>query len=178
MNDCTVLELHEKLAGGEINNLIDVREYVEFANGRIKNARNIPLSEIGHLHEELDVSENVYLICRSGRRSAEAQTMLDAIGFGNVFNVRGGVDAWQAAGFSLEKDEDPPWEIERQVRLAAGALVFFGVLFGLTIHWTFVLISAFVGGGLIFSALTNSCTMGMILMKMPWNRRKRVTSDE
>ncbi len=170
MSECTVLELNESLENGKVN-LIDVREFAEFANGRVNEAKHLPLGEVGKLHKELDTSEKVFVMCQTGRRSAEAQGILKAVGFNDVVNVRGGIKAWKEAGFGTEKDADAPWEIERQVRLVAGSLVLFGVVFGLILHWSFLLISAFIGAGLMFSALTNSCTMGMILMKMPWNQK-------
>ncbi len=169
MNDCTVLELNDEIKNGEIN-LIDVREYGEFANGRVKGAENIPLDEVGKLHEKLDTSEKIYVMCQTGRRSAQAQDILKAVGFKDVVNVRGGLSAWESAGFETEKDADAPWAIERQVRFAAGTLILAGFFLGM-IYWWFLLITAFVGAGLVVSALTDTCTMGMILLKMPWNQR-------
>jgi len=60
--------------------------------------------------------------------------------------------------------------IERQVRIAAGLLVFFGVLLGVWVHPGFLAISAFVGAGLAFAGITDTCGMAMMLAKMPWNR--------
>lgn len=175
MEDCTVLELNEELNSGKVN-LIDVREYAEFANGRVKDAKNIPLGEVGKLHEQLDTSEKVYVMCRTGRRSEQARDILKAVGFNDVTNVRGGLQAWENAGFETEKDENAPWEIERQVRLVAGALVLVGFFLGM-VHWSFLFITAFIGAGLVVSALTNSCTMGMILLKMPWNQRQKAVGS-
>ncbi|MGI8670332.1 MAG: rhodanese-like domain-containing protein [Aridibacter sp.] len=175
MNEITVLELNEELKKGDVN-LIDVREYGEFANGRVKGAKNVPLGEVGKLHEELDTSEKVYVMCQTGRRSEQAQDILKAVGFNDVTNVRGGLDAWKNAGFPTEKDENAPWEIERQVRLAAGSLVLAGFFLGM-VHWSFLFITAFVGAGLVISALTNTCTMGIILLKMPWNQRQKTVDS-
>ncbi len=175
MNDATVLELNEEIKKGEVN-LIDVREYAEFANGRIKGAENVPLGEVGKLHENLDTSEKVYVMCRTGRRSAQAQGILKAIGFNDVTNIRGGLKAWEDAGFATERDENAPWEIERQVRLAAGSLVLAGFFLGMW-HWSFLFLTAFIGAGLVISALTDSCTMGMILLKMPWNQKEKAVGS-
>ncbi|MGI8545034.1 MAG: rhodanese-like domain-containing protein [Aridibacter sp.] len=176
MEDCTVLELNEELNSGKVN-LIDVREYGEFANGRVKEAENIPLAEVGKLHEQLETSKKVYVMCRTGRRSEQARDILKAVGFNDVTNVRGGLQAWKNAGFATEKDENAPWEIERQVRLAAGALVLVGFFLGM-VHWSFLFITAFIGAGLVVSALTNSCTMGMILLKMPWNQKQKEVGSQ
>lgn len=176
MSECTVLDLKEKLDTEKIN-LIDVREYAEFANGRIIEAKHIPLEELGKLHKTADISESFYLISQTGKRSNEALDMLRVIGFTDLISVRGGIDAWIQAGFSIEKDENAPWEIDRQVSLIAGALVFFGVVFGLSIHWTFVLISAFTGIALMITAFTDSSFLGNLLLKMPWNQPKSRIND-
>ncbi|CCG02570.1 YgaP family membrane protein [Blastococcus saxobsidens] len=62
------------------------------------------------------------------------------------------------------------WDLERQVRFAAGSLVLTGILGSLVApraKW----LSGLVGGGLVFAAATNTCAMGMALARMPWNRR-------
>lgn len=171
MNECTVLELNEELKknGGALN-LIDVREYAEFANGRIGGAAHVPLREVGKLHERIDPAEHVFVMCQTGRRSEQARDILEAIGFKNITNVRGGLKAWTDAGFPTERDEDPPWAIERQVRFAAGALVLTGFFLGM-VNWIFLLLTAFIGAGLVVSAVTDTCTMGKILLKMPWNQK-------
>jgi uncharacterized membrane protein HdeD (DUF308 family) len=79
-------------------------------------------------------------------------------------------------GGSLENLNIPElaWEktisLERQVRIAAGALILIGVLLTFFIHSNFLIIPTFIGAGLLFAGLTNSCTMGLLLAKMPWNK--------
>ena len=65
--------------------------------------------------------------------------------------------------------------LERQVRIAAGFLVLVGAALALVVHPYFVGLSAFVGAGLMFAGITDSCGMGMLLAKMPWNRIRDVT---
>jgi len=60
--------------------------------------------------------------------------------------------------------------LERQVRIAAGALVALGVLVGAAWHPAGYLLSAAIGAGLMYSGATNSCGMALVLAKMPWNR--------
>jgi hypothetical protein len=60
--------------------------------------------------------------------------------------------------------------LERQVRIAAGLLVVLGVVLGWLVHPAFVGLSAFVGAGLTFAGITDTCAMGMLIAKMPWNR--------
>ena len=60
--------------------------------------------------------------------------------------------------------------VERQVRIAAGSLVLIGAVLGYFYDPRFIGLSAFVGSGLVFAGITDTCGMGMILAKMPWNQ--------
>lgn len=177
MTECTVLMLNEKLGSDDLH-LVDVREPVEFAGGRIEGAKLMPLGEIENRHQELDHSKPIYVICRTGNRSGKAQQKLNALGFKNVVNVQGGFNAWQNEGLAFQRDESAPWDLERQVRFVAGSFVLIGFLLSLLVHPYLIGISAFIGAGLVFSALTNTCTMGMILAKMPWNSRRAAVACE
>lgn len=169
MIECTVLTLNEKL-GNEDLHLVDVREYAEFAGGRVAGAKVLPLGELEKRHSELDHTKPIYVMCRSGNRSSQAQRKLKALGFTNVVNVTGGFDAWKKEDLPFEKDEKAPWALERQVRFTAGLLVLSGVLLGIFVHPYFIGLAGFVGAGLMFAAITDTCAMGTMLLKMPWNR--------
>jgi uncharacterized transporter YbjL len=67
--------------------------------------------------------------------------------------------------------------MERQVRLTAGVIVLLGLLLGLVVHPAFQLISAGIAGGLVFSALTNTCGMAAMLAKLPHNRPRAADLD-
>ena len=177
MGECTVLTLNDKLGSEELH-LIDVREYAEYAGGRVGGAKLLPLGEIERRNEELDHSKPIYVMCRTGRRSVEAQKKLKALGFTNVVNVAGGFEAWKKEDLPFEKDEKAPWAIERQVRFAAGLLVLIAAFLSVLVHPYFVGLAAFVGAGLVFAAATDTCAMGMILLKMPWNRREPLNAVE
>lgn len=177
MSECTVLGLKDNLeTSGTV--LIDVRELPEFANERVSGAKLIPLGEIEKRHQEIDHNHTVYVMCRTGRRSNEAQQKLHALGFKNVINVKGGIQAWKSENLPIEKDENAVWDLERQVRFTAGLFVLTGILLSIFVHPYFIAISGFVGAGLMFSALTNTCGMGMMLAKMPWNRRGKIQDIE
>lgn len=170
MKECSVSTLNEVMSSGGAT-LIDVREWPEFAAGRVRGARLIPLGELAARSSEINASEDVYVICRTGRRSAEATTRLGSLGFKNVINVAGGFEAWKKGNLPFERDERAPWTIERQVRFTAGLLVFVGVLLSVFVHPYFVALSGLVGFGLAFTATIDWCGMGLLLAKMPWNRR-------
>ena len=94
---------------------------------------------------------------------------LEGAGFTNLVNVDGGTSAWQSAGLPVVEGKKV-MSLERQVRIAAGSLVVIGVIVGQFVHPGGFALSAFIGAGLVFSAVTNTCGMGMLIAKMPWNR--------
>lgn len=170
MREVSVLELRDLVGSGSAQ-VIDVREKMEFAAGRISCSTLIPLSQIVSRKGEIDPTNDVFVICRTGRRSAEAQQKLAAAGFANVVNVAGGFEAWKKESLPYDRDEHAPWSIERQVRFTAGLLVLTGVLLSLFVHPYFIALSGFVGFGLAFTATIDWCGMGLLIAKMPWNRR-------
>ncbi len=80
--------------------VIDVREQGEYSQGHIPNAKHIPLSAIEQRAKELEPHKNtpVILCCATGARSAGASATLRKLGFEQVFNLQGGMGAWQQAG--------------------------------------------------------------------------------
>ncbi|MCC6744009.1 MAG: DUF2892 domain-containing protein [Acidobacteria bacterium] len=162
-----VIELRAALDKGAT--LIDVREFAEYAAGRVPGARLIPLGSLATRATEIDRDKPVFLMCRTGRRSSEAQRILGELGFAHTVNVQGGFGAWQAAGFEVTRDPKAPWALERQVRFVAGLLVLTGVLLSVLVWQPFIWMAGFIGGGLVFAAVTDTCTMGLLLSKMPWN---------
>ncbi len=164
-----LFELHQ--AGTEIE-LIDVRTPVEFREVHVTLARNVPLDR---LHPaELTAGRNsssqpLYIICRSGNRSRQACEMFHAAGVTNVFSVDGGTQAWDQAGLPVVRGKKAI-SLDRQVRIAAGSLVVIGVMLGASVHAYWYGLSAFVGAGLVFAGITDTCGMGMLLSRMPWNQ--------
>ena len=87
-------ELKQKMDAREPFELIDVRETFEYEIARIDGARLIPLGEIAERADELRRDRPIVVHCHSGRRSAEAVRLLQQRGFGNIYNLEGGIDAW------------------------------------------------------------------------------------
>ncbi len=168
--NCDVTRLREAIQQGDCQ-VVDVREYVEYAGGHVPGARNIPLGELSQRATELDEKRPIYVICQSGRRSAEAAKRLREMGFADVISITGGTQAWREQGWPLEREARAPWSLERQVRLVAGALVLVGSLASVWVSPHFVWLAAFVGAGLVFAAVTNWCGMALLLARLPWNRR-------
>lgn len=152
--------------------LIDVRTPVEFEAGHIAGAVNVPLDELRHQLGELREvlhDHDVVLVCRSGQRAGQAQEALRAAGLPAPRVLSGGIVDWEKAGGDLNRGRQA-WELERQVRLAAGSLVAAGVLGSVAVaelKW----LAGLVGAGLMVAAITNTCAMGMALARMPWNKR-------
>lgn len=146
--------------------LIDVREYPEYAAVHAVGARLIPLGQVKQRAGELDKSKPVVILCKAGKRAAQAAQLLSEAGFCELTVVEGGTDAWISAGLPSTREAKAPWALERQVRLVAGLIVLIGLFIP---PWPYV--SAFVGAGLVFAALTNTCAMGMLIARMPWNRQ-------
>ncbi len=153
--------------------VVDVRTPMEYRQVHAEVARSVPLDALDPSavmkQRNGSADEPLYVICKSGARAAKAQKKFFDAGFTNVVNIEGGTDAWVSAGLPVVRGRES-MSLERQVRIAAGAIVLTGALLGLFVHPYFTGICAFVGAGLVFAGLTNSCAMGMMIAKMPWNR--------
>jgi rhodanese-related sulfurtransferase len=168
-------QLAELIKGNGRLELIDVRTPVEFREVHVEAARNVPLDQLDPAalmrsrHGAQD--EPLYLICRSGGRGGQACAKFLAAGFSNVVNVEGGTLACVESGLPVVRGKKAI-SLERQVRIAAGLLVLVGALLGWLVHPAFIGLSAFVGAGLVFAGITDTCGMGMLLARMPWNQVK------
>jgi rhodanese-related sulfurtransferase len=166
-------EFAELCKNGKKVDLIDVRTPVEFREVHVENARNVPLDRLdpAALMQARNGSadEPLYFICRSGSRGLQACEKFVKAGFSNVVNVEGGTMACVEAGLPVVRGKKAV-SLERQVRIAAGALVVLGALLGWLVHPALMGLSAFVGAGLLFSGITDTCGMGTVLARMPWNR--------
>lgn len=151
--------------------LIDVRSESEFGQEHIEGSINVPIDTIISRAGELDCTGASYVVfCRAGTRSPMAADMLVQAGVPCVKVMRGGITAWRKEGFEVVKGEGT-LSIERQIRVAAGALVLLGVLLAAFVHPAFILLSGFVGAGLMYAGITDNCMLGMMLMKLPYNRK-------
>ncbi|WP_433287513.1 rhodanese-like domain-containing protein [Micromonospora sp. CA-244673] len=162
--------LRELIDSGRSPRLLDVRTPAEFETVHIPGAYNVPLDLLKEHREELrnHLDEDVVLICRSGARATQAEQALAGVGLPNLKILNGGMLAWQAANAPTQQGA-PRWDLERQVRLVAGAIVLasvVGSVFVPGLKW----VAAFIGAGLTFAAVTNTCAMGMMLSRLPYNR--------
>lgn len=95
----------QKLIENEAPFILDVREQHEYDAGHIAKSRLIPLGGLESQIQELDEFKNspILVVCRGGRRSAIACTLLKKHGFTKAYNLKGGVEAWNKARLPLEK---------------------------------------------------------------------------
>lgn len=165
-------ELKQLRASGPIE-LLDVRTPVEFREVHVKDARNVPLDRLDpaaiQSQRNGNAEQPLYVICRSGSRGKQACEKLVAAGLVNVVNVEGGTVACEAAGLPVVRGKKA-MSLERQVRIAAGAMVLVGTALGFFVNEYWLGLPAFVGAGLIFAGITDTCGMGLILARMPWNQ--------
>lgn len=151
--------------------LLDVRTPGEFESAHIPGAYNVPLDTLAeHRREIRNVSDApIVLICQSGQRACKADDALRAAGLSNLHVLEGGMNAWLAAGFEAVRGRKRV-SLERQVRIVAGALAATGGILALLVHPYFAAIPAFVGSGLVFAGVTDTCMMGMLLARLGYNR--------
>lgn len=157
---------------GKVVDLIDVRTPVEFREVHVDFARNVPLDRLDPKAVQEgrgNSTEPLYVVCKSGGRSKQACEKFLAAGFNHVVNVEGGTNACVAANLPVVRGQKAI-SLERQVRIAAGSLVLLGVALAYFVHPYLIGISAFVGAGLVFAGITDTCGMGMLLARMPWNQ--------
>ncbi|MFN6337468.1 MAG: rhodanese-like domain-containing protein [Cyanobacteriota bacterium] len=160
-------DLAEQLASKRVT-VIDVREPMEFASGHIAGCLNVPLSSLA----KADLPQGpLVLVCQSGNRSAKGVQTLLQRGHGHpVCDLEGGIPSWQKAGLPLRKLKNAPLPLMRQVQIAAGSLVLLGLILSHTVAPLWILLTWFVGAGLVFAGVSGFCGMARLLALMPWNK--------
>ena len=155
--------------------ILDVRTPGEFETGHIAGAYTLPLGDLTDVIDELrEVTDRIVVVCQSGARADQACHALQEAGLDDIETLAGGMTAWQAAGLPVRHLHER-WAMDRQVRLAAGSIVATAVL---TSVWRPAarFVAGAVGGGLVFSALTNTCGMAAVLARLPYNRPRHATN--
>jgi rhodanese-related sulfurtransferase len=149
--------------------LIDVRTPAEYGSIHADGAVNHPMESLQLEKIHFSKEDEIHVICQSGGRSLKVSQKLEAAGFTHIVNIEGGTSAWHAARLPVVEGKKV-MSLERQVRIAAGSLVVIGAAIGQFVHPGGFALSAFIGAGLVFAGVTDTCGMGMMIAKMPWNR--------
>jgi rhodanese-related sulfurtransferase len=151
--------------------LIDVREPAEHAGEKISGSILFPLSKFDPAQIPSDSDKKLVLYCRSGNRSTQAAQKLIAAGFTDVTHLSCGLGEWKEQGLPTEVNKNAPISMMRQVQIVAGSLVFTGTVLGAFVSPAFLFLSGFVGAGLMFAGITDTCAMAMLLAKLPYNQK-------
>ncbi|MEH0416525.1 rhodanese-like domain-containing protein [Streptomyces sp. B21-083] len=161
--------------------VVDVRTPGEYTSGHLPGALNIPLD---HLRRALPVLREaaahgeLLVVCASGARSESACSVLADNGV-PAMTLSGGTQGWRDQGHALQHpatEARATWSMERQVRFTAGGLVLAGL--GLSrLHPAWRLLAAGVAGGLVFSAVSNTCGMAHLLSRLPHNQPRPADLD-
>jgi len=169
MKNLTVEQSHQERQVNSTIPLIDVRTPAEYGSLHAESALNHPMESLDLNTFPFSKDQKIHIICQSGGRSMKVCQKLKSAGFEKVVNVEGGTSAWNGAGLPVITGKKA-LSLERQVRIAAGSLVVIGAVVGHFVHPGGFALSAFVGAGLVFAGVTDTCGMGMLIARMPWNR--------
>lgn len=153
--------------------LFDIREADEYARERVELATSIPGARLtGRTIDGRHPDNGVIAVfhCNSGQRTREAAEDILACGFDEVYALKGGMAAWKAAGLETRLNRTAPISLQRQVQISAGGMVVAGLLLAWLLSPWFALLSGFVGMGLIFAGVTNTCALARLLALLPYNR--------
>ncbi|MFN3826791.1 MAG: rhodanese-like domain-containing protein [Micavibrio sp.] len=166
--------------------ILDVRTQMEHDEKHIGLGHtHVPLDQLNPddfmMRHGLDHDSDVFILCRSGKRAAQAAEKFASADYISVKVIEGGIIACEDCGHAIKGNYAPtnnctikpkgPLPLERQVRIVAGAMAATGALFGLLVHPLFTLIPLFVGSGLVFAGITDRCGMALLLTKAPWNKQ-------
>jgi len=165
-------QLNQDLQSGKRVVLIDVRTPVEHQEMHIKGSRLMPLDrlDVAAVKQAASDGEQCVLICRSGKRAAQAYQKLQAADCQNLAILEGGVSAWEESGLPLVRGNRKVLPLMRQVQLVIGLLALSGSILALTVNKNFALLPAFLGAGLTMAGATGWCGLAILLSKMPWNK--------
>lgn len=156
--------------------ILDVRTAAEVKASALPNCLHIPLHELtpARLQHEIEKSgknsAQIYLLCQGGKRAEMAADQLTGGIDSELVIIEGGMNAVRDAQIPLQQTGKAVMSLERQVRIAAGFLVLIGAILGFLVSSGFFVLSGFVGAGLMFAGITDTCMMGMLIARMPWNR--------
>ena len=154
--------------------VVDVRTPGEYEEAHIEGSLHVPLGGLAPTAPrlaELAGDRPITLVCRSGKRAEEGRRLLLRSGLEQAECLEGGIEAWIATGHPVRRGEGTAMSLERQVRIAAGTLVALGSAATWLLDPAWIALPAFVGSGLVFAGITDTCGMGLLLARMPWNRR-------
>lgn len=150
--------------------LVDIREPEEWAAAHVPQAETAPLSILQWLAlPPANAEKGIIFTCHSSRRTTANSALLESKAQGPAWQLEGGLDGWIQQGMPVEKGRSTI-SVMRQVQIVAGSLVLAGIAASL-VQPAMLWLSAFVGMGLVFAGVSGSCALGLLLSRLPWNRK-------
>ena len=156
--------------------IVDVRTTAEVQAESLPNCIHIPLHDLTPERLQAELSTrgqpptSIYLLCQAGRRAEMAADQLKGKVSPELCIIEGGMNAVKQSQIPITQTRKQVMSLERQVRIAAGFLVLTGVVLGTWVNPLAYGLSGFVGAGLTFAGITDTCLMGMLIARMPWNK--------
>ena len=156
--------------------ILDVRTSAEIHSAHLADCIHIPLHKLNveTLKKQIENTgkdaNKIFLLCQAGRRAEMAADQLNGKIDAELIIIEGGVNAIKQANIPLQESARKTISLERQVRIAAGLLVLIGTILGAWVNPVYYGLAAFVGAGLTFAGITDTCAMGMLIARMPWNK--------
>ena len=174
MKTITPTDLNSLRQSGATCALLDVRTPAEHEKIHVPGVHLVPVDdldpEVLAKTSGFSKDKTIYILCHSGARAERAARKMEGGGFQDCVVVTGGTAAWAAAGLPVNQTESHVLPLNRQMQLVAGALAVTGAVLALTVNPAWVLLSGFVGCGLMVAGATDFCPMAILLAKMPWNQ--------
>lgn len=172
MQAISVKQLAVKQSQEDLDSIV-VRMPTEYRPVHSVGAINVPLDSLNTKAVADSVwkgaNKPVDVICKIGNRSSKTEQKLLGAGIENVIKLGGGTTAWVDAGLPVVRGERSV-SIERQVKILVGYLTLVGAVVNLFVHPYIVGLAAFIGAGLMFSGITDTSGIDMMLSKMSWNQ--------
>ena len=167
-----------RMGAGDVLDIIDVRTGIEHKGCHLLgNHHHIPMHEFDAAAWAKNAGgKPLYILCAAGVRARKVAEQIAAHG-GKPVVIEGGLNACLADGIATGQAQ--VISLERQVRIAAGAIILLGAVLGFFVSVGFFLICAFVGLGLVIAGITQFCGLAMALAHAPWNRdtKKEAVSE-
>lgn len=157
--------------------LVDVREPAEHASENIPGATLVPLGTVCKSKVPETHGKKLVIHCRSGKRGGTAcEKLLAEDPNLEVYNLEGGIMAWEQAGNKVASSGKSILPLDRQVQLTIGLFLITGSVLGYVFSPAWFIFTGLIGCGLTFAGLTGFCGLAMLIAKMPWNQNVSGTS--
>jgi len=151
--------------------LVDVREPAEHAAENITGAALLPLGSVSKSALPSCAGKKLVIHCRKGGRGGSAcQKLLAEDPTLDIYNLEGGIEAWNAAGLTVASSAKAFLPLDRQLQLTIGLLLIAGSVLGALFSPAWLLLTGLIGAGLTVAGVTGFCGLAYVIAKMPWNQ--------